>query len=85
MLIYLIYLMLQPVVHLWYILPGLGLSLLTGKKTFLLWSFGGIFSYHAYGNVEFKENPVFLSLEYGVVVLGVFLDYFLPKRKFNFG
>lgn len=84
-LVYLIYLMLQPVVHPWYILPGLGLSLLTGKMTFLIWSFGGIFSYQAYGTVNFEESPVFLSLEYGLVVLGIYLDYFLPKRKVNFG
>jgi alpha-1,6-mannosyltransferase len=84
-LIYLIYLLLQPVVHPWYILPGLGLSLLTGKKTLLFWSFGVIFSYQAYGNVAFEENPVFILLEYGLVVFGIFLDYFLPKRKVNFG
>ena len=83
--IYLIYLMLQPVVHPWYMLPGLGLSVLTGKITFMLWSFVGIFSYQAYGNIDFKENPVFLLLEYGLLVLGIFFDYFLPKRKVNFG
>ena len=40
--LYLLYFLLQPVVHPWYLLPGLGLSLLTRKWTFVFWSFGSI-------------------------------------------
>lgn len=80
-LIYLVYLILQPVVHPWYILPALGLSVMQGKMTFLLWSFGAIFSYQAYGNVDFQEQSIFLILEYGLVVLGIYLDYFSKKMK----
>jgi alpha-1,6-mannosyltransferase len=82
---YLVYLILQPVIHPWYILPGLGLSILTGRWTFLIWSLGAIFSYQAYGNPNFQEYPVFLFLEYGLVGIGIYLDYFLNKRtpKFN--
>ncbi|WP_338225734.1 glycosyltransferase family 87 protein [Algoriphagus confluentis] len=80
-LIYLVYLILQPVVHPWYILPALGLSVIRGKMTVLLWSFGAIFSYQAYGNADFKEQSLFLILEYGLVVLGIYLDYFLKKIK----
>ncbi|MFN3758532.1 MAG: glycosyltransferase family 87 protein [Algoriphagus aquaeductus] len=79
-LIYLIYLLLQPVVHPWYILPALGFSVIRGKLTVLLWSLGAIFSYQAYGNVDFQEQSIFLILEYGLVVLGIYLDYF-PKRN----
>lgn len=82
--VYLIYLILQPVVHPWYLLPGLGLSVLAGRKTFLLWSFGAIFSYQAYGNPDNWENPLFLLLEYGLVFLGIWWDYFQPKRNSNF-
>jgi len=80
-LIYLVYLLLQPVVHPWYILPALGLSLMRGKVTFLLWSFGAIFSYQAYGNGDFQEKFIFLILEYSLVGVGIYLDYF--SRKMN--
>ncbi|WP_133551732.1 glycosyltransferase family 87 protein [Algoriphagus boseongensis] len=83
-LIYLIYLILQPVVHPWYILPGLGLSIFSRKVTFLLWSFAAIFSYQAYGNPDFMENSVFLFLAYGVVFFGVYVDYFKKERSPNF-
>lgn len=80
-LIYLIYLILQPVVHPWYLIPAFGLSLLTNRNTFLIWTFAVIFSYQAYGNPDFKENPLFLLLEYALVFAVIFLDYFLPKSK----
>ncbi|OYX14573.1 MAG: hypothetical protein B7Z16_14335, partial [Algoriphagus sp. 32-45-6] len=80
-LIYLVYLLLQPVVHPWYILPALGLCVIRGKLTFLLWSFGAIFSYQAYGNADFQEQYIFLILEYGLVVLGIYLDYFSKRNK----
>lgn len=83
-LIYLIYLILQPVVHPWYIIPALGLSLFTNKFTFLIWSFAVVFSYQAYSNVDFRESPIFLFAEYLLVFLVVYLDYILPKRKLNF-
>lgn len=80
-LVYLVYLILQPVVHPWYIIPAFGLSLLTHRNTFLVWTFAAIFSYQAYGNPGFKENYLFLLAEYSLVFSGIFLDYFLPKRK----
>lgn len=80
-LIYLVHLILQPVVHPWYILPALGLCVIRGKLTFLLWSFGAIFSYQAYGNADFQEQSIFLILEYGLVVLGIYLDYFSKRNK----
>ena len=82
-LIYLIYLIFQPVVHPWYILPALGLSLLTERKVFLIWSFAAVFSYQAYGNADYHENPLFLLLEYGLVGAGIYLDYFSQKRNSN--
>jgi hypothetical protein len=82
-LIYLIYLILQPVVHPWYLIPGFGLSLLTNKKAFLVWTFTVIFSYQAYGNEVFDENPLFLLAEYVVLFQVILVDYLLPKRKTN--
>ncbi len=82
-LIYLIYLILQPVVHPWYLIPAFGLSLLTDRNTFLVWTFAVIFSYQAYGNEGFVENPYFLLAEYAMVFAAIYAGYFLPKRKLN--
>jgi hypothetical protein len=78
--LYLLYFILQPVVHPWYLLPGLGLSVLTRQWTFLLWSFGAIFSYQAYSQNPVQEQALFLMLEYGLVLLGLYLDYFRKQR-----
>ncbi len=81
--LYLLYFILQPVVHSWYLLPGLGLSVLTRQWTFLLWSFGAIFSYQAYSQNPVQEQALFLMLEYGLVLLGLYLDYFRKQRTPN--
>jgi alpha-1,6-mannosyltransferase len=83
-LIYLIYLILQPVVHPWYLIPAFGLSLLTGRNTFLVWSLAAIFSYQAYSGVIVEESALYLSIEYLLVLGGIYLDYFLPKSKLKF-
>lgn len=83
-LIYLTYLILQPVVHPWYLIPAFGLSLLTQRNAFLVWTFAVIFSYQGYGNEGFVENPCFLLAEYALVFTAIYVDYFLPKRKANF-
>jgi len=80
-LIYLIYLVLQPVVHPWYIIPAFGLSLMTTGRTFLVWTFAAILSYQAYGNSNFEESAVLLILEYGLLSTVIFSDYFLRKRN----
>lgn len=82
-LVYLIYLVLQPVVHPWYLIPAFGLSLITGRVTFLIWSFAVIFSYEAYGVVMVEESPLILLLEYLLVVGGIYLDYFSRRSKLS--
>ncbi|WP_343851117.1 glycosyltransferase 87 family protein [Algoriphagus jejuensis] len=82
-LIYLVYLVLQPVVHPWYLIPAFGLSMLTGRSTFVIWSFAAIFSYRAYSGAIVAEGPLFLTIEYLLVLGGICLDYFLPKSKLN--
>ncbi|UZD22724.1 glycosyltransferase 87 family protein [Algoriphagus halophytocola] len=78
-LIYLIYLALHPVVHPWYLIPAFGLSLFTSKKAFLIWTFAVIFSYQAYGDPNYQESPIFLFLEYSILALAVYWDYFRQK------
>lgn len=83
--LYLIYFLLQPVIHPWYLLPGLGLSVLSRQWTFLLWSFGAIFSYQAYSQNPVQEQALFLGLEYGLVLVGLYLDYFRKQRTATLG
>lgn len=74
-LIYLVYLLLQPVVHPWYLIPAFGLSLLTKMISLLFWCFSAILSYHAYSQVDFEENPWMLFLEYLILGIGLVWDY----------
>ena len=80
-LIYLVYLVLQPVVHPWYLIPAFGLSVLSGRNTFVIWTFAAVFSYQAYKPEAVEESPLVLLVEYLLVCGGIYLDYFLPKSK----
>ncbi|MHA7128948.1 hypothetical protein [Algoriphagus namhaensis] len=71
---YLIYFLLQPIVHPWYLIPGFGLSLLSRSRVFVLWALLAIFSYQAYQNPNFAENPIFLCLEYIPVFLLLYAE-----------
>ncbi|SFT86999.1 Protein of unknown function [Algoriphagus locisalis] len=82
-LIYLFYLILQPVVHPWYLIPAFGLSLFTHKKAFLIWTFAVIFSYQAYGDPNYQESPIFLFLEYFILSIAVYWDYFRNMDDLN--
>jgi hypothetical protein len=74
--IYLSYLLLQNVVHPWYIIPAFGLGILTKNKIFLVWT-GLIFlSYSAYADeMLVTENPILLILEYGILAGFIFWNY----------
>lgn len=65
--VYLIYFLLNTVVHPWYIIPALGISVLTEKKMFILWSLLIILSYHAYQHQPYRESAWYLFLEYGLL------------------
>lgn len=75
MLLFLGYLLLQPIVHPWYIIPALGLSILNRSYVLLLWSFTSILSYQAYQNLDFYENPWLLALEYLPVFFLIFTEF----------
>ncbi|MGY6543198.1 glycosyltransferase 87 family protein [Arthrospiribacter ruber] len=70
--IYLIYLLLQPVVHPWYLIPAFGLSVLIRDRIFLAWTAVVFLSYSAYQTIPVKENFVLIFLEYGVVIFFLF-------------
>jgi alpha-1,6-mannosyltransferase len=80
-LVYLFYLMLQPVVHPWYLIPAFGLSLFTDKKAFLIWTFAVVFSYQAYRDAIYHEIPIFLFVEYSLLFAGIYWDYFKSRTS----
>jgi alpha-1,6-mannosyltransferase len=74
-LIYLVYFLLNTVIHPWYILPALTISLFTRKISFLVWSYCIFFSYHAYSEENFQEQSLWLFLEYLGLTLALIWDY----------
>ncbi|WP_373493702.1 carotene biosynthesis protein [Aquiflexum sp.] len=65
--IYLIFLLLQPVVHPWYLIPAFGISVLTKNRVVLIWTFLVFLSYSAYRSDEVKESYPIISFEYGLL------------------
>lgn len=63
--IYMVYLLFQPVVHPWYIIPAFGLGIVAREWTPIIWSGLVIFSYSAYQTSPVQEQPAFLWLQYG--------------------
>ena len=83
--IYLIFLLLQPVVHPWYLIPAFGVSVLTKNKVFSLWTFLAFLSYAAYRHPEVKESWILLWIEYGVLFGYLFYKISRDYRSQNFG
>lgn len=65
--VYWIYLLLNTVVHPWYIIPAIGISVLTEKRAFVVWSLLIVLSYQAYQHQPYKESTWYLFLEYGIL------------------
>lgn len=69
LLVYWIYFLLNTVVHPWYIIPAIGISVLTEKRAFILWSLLIVLSYQAYQHQPYQESTSFLFLEYGILAM----------------
>jgi alpha-1,6-mannosyltransferase len=67
LLVYWVYLLLNTVVHPWYIIPAIGISVLTEKRAFIVWSLLIVLSYQAYQHQPYAESTWCLFLEYGVL------------------
>ncbi len=63
------YLICATTVHPWYVLLPLVLSLLTNARVPLLWSLLVFGSYIHYYNGGFHENYLFITVEYGVLLI----------------
>ena len=62
-----IYYSLASVVHPWYIALPLFLSVFTGYRFPLVWSFFIVLSYTAYQDATYQENLYLVAIEYSVV------------------
>jgi hypothetical protein len=60
------------VVHPWYVVPLVFMSVFTNYRFAILWSFLITTSYYAYSQPEFLESHWLIALEYGVV-MGYFM------------
>lgn len=70
--VFAVYLLLTAVVHPWYLLFLILLSLFTPYRFPLVWAALSVFSYYAYSRPDYKESLWLLALEYGLV-MGVML------------
>lgn len=66
---YLVFLLLQTTVHPWYLIPALGISVLSPNRIFVVWTGLVFVSYHAYGQPGVQENLWIIAAEY--VLLGI--------------
>jgi alpha-1,6-mannosyltransferase len=68
-LIYLIFLIFQPIIHPWYLIPAFGISVLSRSRVLLIWTFTVFLSYSAYASVPVTEKWYFILIEYALVFL----------------
>jgi hypothetical protein len=79
--ILMLYFILASTVHPWYLTSLIFLGVFVNKYSIWVWSFTVILSYAAYRYMEVEENPVFLFLEYSLVI---FLFYVESFKNTNF-
>ncbi|MFT6747985.1 MAG: alpha-1,6-mannosyltransferase [Glaciecola sp.] len=76
-----IYLLFSPIVHPWYLVMLVALSVLSEYRFAMAWSGMVFVSYWAYGNSDFEENYWLIMLEYLVVLGFLYMDI---KKHFTF-
>lgn len=72
--LWMVYLFLSTTIHPWYLLPIIGLSMLTQMKSPLIWSAVIPLSYMHYYNGSFQENYYLIFLEYSIVFIAFYID-----------
>lgn len=72
---YLIYYLFNTVVHPWYLITALGISILTSSKTFLVWSYLIFLSYFTYSTPTYHESTLLLIVQYAGVLAAIAFDY----------
>lgn len=74
-----IYLFISTTVHPWYLVTPLILSVILNKKYMVVWTALVMLSYAAYVHPDYKENALFLWLEYGVTFIVFYIE--MIRRK----
>ncbi|WP_439481095.1 carotene biosynthesis protein [Cyclobacterium plantarum] len=85
---YLVFLLLQTTVHPWYLIPALGLSVLTLNRSFVVWTGLVFLSYHAYSRPGFEENLWLITFEYVFLALALLVigyRYYQNQRSLSTG
>lgn len=80
--IHTVYYLLAMVVHPWYIIPVLALSVFGNYRFPLVWSFTIFFTYYSYTGIPYKENMWIIFFEY-VCLAGMFIHEVLKMSKHN--
>ena len=75
----LIYYLFASVVHPWYIIVPLAISVFTKLRFVVIWSLLIILSYFAYHRDGFNENMLFIALEYSLTILFMLLEFIRRK------
>ncbi len=77
---YSIYYLFASIVHPWYIIIPLVVSLFTSYRYVVLWSFLCILSYSAYHETIVSENYLFIAIEYMLVITMALMEFkILPQ------
>ena len=80
-----IYYICATTVHPWYISMVLIFSIFTHYRFGLIWSLMIMLSYFAYSQTDFKENMLFIAIEYGLLIIVILYEVFRYTKKDNFG
>jgi alpha-1,6-mannosyltransferase len=79
LLIFVWYFMCANVVHPWYVVPLVALSVFTTNRFAIVWSALVFLSYAAYGQNPVFESPYILWVEYGIMALAAFYELKILK------
>ncbi|WP_154854850.1 carotene biosynthesis protein [Cyclobacterium xiamenense] len=83
---YLVFFLLQTTVHPWYLIPAVGISVLTTNRIFVAWSGLVFLSYHVYARPEYTESMGMVATEYLLLAIVIVLTayrHFASRRRLS--
>ena len=82
---YTIYLLMASIIHPWYIINLIVLAVFVPKyKYAILWSILIVLSYSAYQTSDYKENFLFITIEYTLVIGLLGFEFWKAKRDIKY-
>lgn len=73
--VYTIYFLMGTTIHPWYLGTLLTISIISGHRYPLIWTYLVFLSYSHYANGGFNENYIFISLEYSLLLLWMIMEF----------